>query len=41
MSASTQNDQKHQSGARVFLGILGFMIGITLLLLLVKYLLRF
>jgi hypothetical protein len=38
MSDSTQNGEKHQSGARVFLGILGFMIGITLLLVLIKYL---
>lgn len=38
MTDSTNNDNKQQSGFQVFAGILGFMIGIILLLVLIKYL---
>jgi hypothetical protein len=38
MSENDQNDQKAQSGARVGLGILGFMVGILVLLWLIKIL---
>ncbi len=36
---ATTNETKTQSGKSVFLGILGFIIGVILLSLLIKYLL--
>lgn len=36
---ATPTDAKPQSGKNVLLGVLGFMIGIILLLMLIKYLL--
>jgi tetrahydromethanopterin S-methyltransferase subunit F len=38
MTESMNNDKKQQSGVQVFAGILGFMIGFILLLVLIKYL---
>lgn len=38
MSDSQQNEQKPQSGARVAIGILGFIVGIFLLLWIIKLL---
>jgi tetrahydromethanopterin S-methyltransferase subunit F len=38
MADSTNDDKKQQSGVQVFVGILGFMIGFILLLVLIKYL---
>jgi hypothetical protein len=36
---STPDREPQQSGTRVLIGILGFMIGVILLLVLIKYLL--
>jgi hypothetical protein len=38
MSDTHQNEQKPQSGARVALGIIGFIVGIFVLLWLIKLL---
>jgi hypothetical protein len=39
MDDSSSQKQQHQSGTKVALGILGFMIGLTALLLVLKLLL--